>query len=247
MSTDLHALSGAYALHALSPEEAHEFCEHFDACPACQQEVREMQAAAAQMGASEAVAPPAYLKMRVMSAVDMQSQLPPRVRQLVPKEDREVASGGRQERRPRWFPLLMAAAAAAVLIAVAGVGVSQLGDEPDSNLASEVTRVFSSDDASTKAISTSNGGKVRIATSPSLGEMAVDTDELPELSGDQVYQVWSITGSTTESAAVIKDSRTGAAMAMPSDDVEVAITIEPGGGSQQPTTEPIMSVVPSEI
>ena len=41
MSTDLHTLSGAYALHALSSEEAEEFQKHLDACPACRQEVKE--------------------------------------------------------------------------------------------------------------------------------------------------------------------------------------------------------------
>ena len=40
MSTDLHTLSGAYALNALSPEEAEEFRKHLEACAACRQEVQ---------------------------------------------------------------------------------------------------------------------------------------------------------------------------------------------------------------
>jgi anti-sigma-K factor RskA len=39
----------------------------------------------------------------------------------------------------------------------------------------------------------------------------------------------------------------GAYMDMPTPDTEVAITVEPRGGSAQPTTEPIMRVNPSEI
>ena len=33
MSTDLHTLSGAYALNALSAEEAEQFRQHLEACP----------------------------------------------------------------------------------------------------------------------------------------------------------------------------------------------------------------------
>ena len=72
MSNDLHTLSGAYALNALSPDEAREFREHYDLCPACQQEVRDLRDAAARMGASEAMQPPPQLKARVMSAADKQ-------------------------------------------------------------------------------------------------------------------------------------------------------------------------------
>ena len=77
MSTDLHTLSGAYAVDALSPEEAEEFRKHLDGCPACREEVRELREAAARMGASEAVTPPAHLKANIMLAADRLPQLPP--------------------------------------------------------------------------------------------------------------------------------------------------------------------------
>lgn len=245
MSNDLHTLSGAYALNALSPDEAREFRKHYDLCRACQQEVRELRDAAARMGASEAMQPPPQLKARVMSAADKQPQLPPRVPQATREEARPPteASEGR-----KWFPRLLVAAAV-VLIAAGGVsiGVNQLNQEPESNLAAGVTRVFEADDARTKTVRTSNGGEIAVATSPSRGEMAVDTDGLPELSGNQVYQLWSIAGDTIESAAVLEDPDRGASMAMPSEGVEVAITIEPNGGSEQPTTDPIIALVPSEV
>ena len=58
MSTDLHTLSGAYAVHALSEEEARLFDAHLEGCQACRDEVRELQDAAARMGASEAATGP---------------------------------------------------------------------------------------------------------------------------------------------------------------------------------------------
>ena len=77
MNTDVHTLSGAYAINALSSDEADLFRAHLDACPACRQEVRELEAAAAQMGSAESLAPPADLKARVIAAAERAPQLPP--------------------------------------------------------------------------------------------------------------------------------------------------------------------------
>lgn len=235
MSTDLHTLSGAYALNALSAEEADQFRRHLEACPACSQEVRELQQAAANMGAAESVAPPAHLRERVLAAVDQTPQLPPR-------------TGGVVELpRRRWAPRLLAAAAAVVLVVAGAIGLSQLdGDEQGATLASEVVQVFEADDANTASMETANGGTIRVATSPGRGEMAVDTDELPALDEDHVYQLWAIQGETISAVGVL-DREKGAAMEMPEPDIEVAITIEPAGGSEQPTTEPIMQVNPSDV
>ena len=58
MTQDLHALSGAYALDALDPQEAQHFEEHLDHCAACRREVVEFQATAAQLGEATATTPP---------------------------------------------------------------------------------------------------------------------------------------------------------------------------------------------
>jgi len=238
MSTDLHTLSGAYALNALSAEEAEEFRRHLAACPACSQEVRELQQAAADLGTSEAVVPPAHLRAQVLAAADRTPQLPPR-----------VSTGTVTEMpRRRWGPRLLVAAAAAVLVVAGAIGVTQLqGDEEQGTLlAAEVVQVFDAEDANTASMETANGGTIRVATSPGRGEMAVDTDELPPLDDDHVYQLWAIQGDSI-SAVGILDREKGAAMEMPAPDIEVAITIEPTGGSTQPTTEPIMQVNPSDV
>jgi anti-sigma-K factor RskA len=98
----------------------------------------------------------------------------------------------------------------------------------------------------TAEMPTENGGRIRVATSPGLDQMAVDTDELPPLDEDRVYQLWAIRDGTISSVGVLEPDR-GVAMAMPTSDTEVAITVEPAGGSEQPTTEPIMRVNPSQL
>jgi anti-sigma-K factor RskA len=240
MSTDLHTLSGAYALNALSAEEAEQFQRHLEACPACTQEVRELQQAAAQMGASEEISPPAYLKAKVLAAADRTPQLPPQV----------TRGNVIHVPRHRWGAILLTAAAAVVLIVAGVVGVNQIsGDGPGEQqdlLAEGVVRVFQAEDAHTATMETANGGKISVATSPELGEMAVDTDELPPLDEEHDYQIWAIHDDTYAPVGVV-ERETGAAMDMPDPETVVAITIEPRGGSEQPTTEPIMQVNPSEV
>lgn len=235
MSTDLHTLSGAYALNALSPDEAEQFKRHLETCDACRQEVAELREAAAKMGASEALAPPQHLRTRVLTAADRTAQLPPLVTTL---------EQGRKKRAARF----LGAVAAALVIAVGAIGVSQLQeDEPQSLLATEVVQVFEAPDANTATMETANGGRISVATSPSLNKMAVDTDELPPLEEGQVYQLWAIHDGEVASAGLLEQPDAGAAMDMPAPETEVAITIEPAGGSELPTSEPIMRVTPSEV
>jgi anti-sigma-K factor RskA len=237
MSLELHTLSGAYALDALSAEEAEEFRRHLEACLACRQEVHELRQAAAQMGASEAVEPPPGLRDKVLAEVDRTPQLPPR---------NAAGSNVVELRRRPWGTRLLVAAAAAALVGAAAVGIGRLGDDEQPLLAQEVVQVFEAEDASTETVQTTNGGVVSVATSPSRGEMAIDTDELPALEEGRVYQLWAIQADSIASVGVLERER-GAAMEMPDAETVVAISIEPAGGSEQPTTQPIMQVKPSDV
>jgi anti-sigma-K factor RskA len=235
MSSDLHTLSGAYALDALSPEERALFATHLQDCPACRQEVRELQEVAARIGATEPLAPPPALKTRVLAAADRQPQLPPKVTTLE-----------RPRRRPRtaW---IAGAAAAAVLIVGGAVTAVRLQQPDQAPLASpSVVQVFTAPDAHTATVPTANGGRLRVATSAARGQMAISTKGLPTLSGHS-YQLWTIQHGRATSAGVITDAGTGRVMPLPAAGTTVAITIEPPGGSQQPTHKPIVAMNPAAI
>ena len=233
MSTDLHTLSGAYAVDALSDEEARLFDTHLEGCQACRDEVRELQAVAARMGASEAVAPPAALRARVLAAADHQPQLPPKVT--------AIGTAGSRRRMPR----LVAAAAAVVLVLTGGLVALQT-QRDDTGVPAATSTVFSADDARSVTVDTDHGRLV-VATSPSLGQMAVDTHGLRYLTGRQVYQMWTIHAGTTTSQGVLEDLEAGKVMAMPSTGTTVAITVEPAGGSDQPTSRPIVTLDPRSV
>lgn len=234
MSIDLHTLSGAFALDALTAEEAEQFRTHLEQCAVCRQEVRELRDAAARMGAVEAALPPDALKARILAAADRTAQQPPKVVAL------------RQERTRRWAPRLAAAAAAAVVAVGGAVGITQLTGDDGTTLVAGVVQVFEADDAHVAKVDTSHGS-VRVATSPGRGEMAVDTSGLHTLDEGHVYQLWSITEGKPSSVGVLDDPDKGASMSMPPSGTEVAITVEPVGGSDQPTTEPIVTVDPAAV
>lgn len=234
MSTDLHTLSGAYALDALSAEEAAAFESHVKDCPACQVEIAELRSAAARMGESEAAVPPASLKARVLAAADQVPQQPPKVTSLD------------AVRRRGWLPKLAVAAAAAVIVAGGAIGISQLAGDDDAPLATGVTQVFSAPDAHTAEVTTDRG-VVRVATSTGRNEMAVDATGLDELGAKQVYKVWSIAGGQPSLVVVLDGEVKGASMPLPAPGTQVAITVEPDNDSDQPTTDPIVAVDPATV
>ena len=245
MSTDVHTLSGAYALDALSPEEAAEFRRHLDGCQACRDEVRELQRAAARMGGAQAATPPPELRARILAAAERTPQQPPvPVTRTTQADDRDLAPA--EDARRRW-PAWLAAAAAAVVIAGGGIiGLQAMNDEEPA-LSAAVSQVFEADDARTATVRTENGGKLTVGVSPSRNEMAVDTRDLPELDDERVYQLWAVHGDEVVNVGVLDDSDEGAAMGMPEEDTTVAVTVEPDGGSDQPTTAPIVQVDPRAV
>ncbi len=235
MSTDLHTLSGAFAVNALSAEEAAEFARHLDECAACRDEVGELQEAAAVMGASEALRPPAALKARVLAAADQQPQLPPKVTPIEAVRSRR-----------RWVPLLAATAAALVVIAGAAIGLRPDRTDEATNLASAVTQVFAAPDVRTKTVATDHG-VLTVGASPTMGRIAVDTDRLDSPGNGRVYQMWTVHSGTSTSAGLLRDLEAGKAMALPGEGTTVAITIEPAGGSEQPTTRPFIMLDPKDV
>src|SRR4051794_16996080 len=237
MSNDVHTLSGAYALDALSPEEAAEFRRHLEGCQACQDEVRELQAVAARIGDAEAVTPPPELRGRILASADRTPQLPPTTTSI-----RSTPSPSRT-----WVAWVGAAAAALVLVTGGILGVRALSHPDTAQLPPTAAAVFDAQDVRTATVETENGGKLTVGVSPSRKEMAVDARDLPELDAGQVYQVWSISAGVPTSRAVLGDTPSGVSMGLPPSNTEVAVTVEPSPGSEAPSEKPIAVVDPSAV
>ncbi|MGZ5404181.1 MAG: zf-HC2 domain-containing protein, partial [Nocardioides sp.] len=106
--SDIHALVGAYAVDALDDLERVAFERHLAACSACQTEVAGLREAAATIGVTAAVQPPAGLRGKVLGEIATVRPLPPSVER--PTAD---AAGRRTRFRPR---ALLAAAAAVIAL-----------------------------------------------------------------------------------------------------------------------------------
>ncbi len=112
---DLHTLTGAYAVDALPDDERALFEAHLAVCAACAQEVHELQATAARLGATSVTAPPPHLRAQVLARIDtVRQERPP----ATPAESDELAARRASRRR---VTTGLGAAAAVLLIAVAGL------------------------------------------------------------------------------------------------------------------------------
>ncbi|MDI2028887.1 anti-sigma factor [Saccharopolyspora sp. TS4A08] len=252
MSNEMAALTGTYAVDALIGTELDRFERHLDRCEDCAQEVRELRETAARLGADTAVPPPEALKHEVMEEIARTRQLPP----LSAEPPR-----GRAFRFPPmtgWTTrLAVAAAAVGIALAAAFGGVAwqsqqqlaeanRLAEQAGAHNA-EVARLLQSPDARLVHGSAGEARAVSVV-SRRLGSAAFLTADMPAAPADRTYQLWFIGGAGPTSAGVLPSAPTGEPLmtAMPADARQLAVTVEPRGGSAQPTTEPIMVMaVPS--
>ena len=77
--------------------------------------------------------------------------------------------------------------------------------------------------------------------------MAVQHFTLPDPGEGKVYQLWTGHGEEMIDAGVLPPGTTGAAMPLPEPGDTVNVTVEPAGGSEQPTSSPIVTVQPARI
>ena len=234
MPYELHVLTGSYALDAVSDAERREFERHLQHCPACDAEVRGLRETAARLARTCAMTPPARMEQQVLAATY-------RTRQLLP------LPAGRPRRIPRIprIPRRVAVLAAAASVAVAaGLGITQLSAQHqlDQARATAIARVVTAPDARVDTAPTSAGGSVTVITSAALHESVVSASGMASLPSGRVYQVWVMSPSGARSAGLIHGSSLLASAVRPGD--RIGITVEPAGGTAQPTTTPV-AVVPA--
>jgi hypothetical protein len=166
-----------------------------------------------------------------------------RTRQLLPlpaDRPRRIPHIPRIPRIPRRVAVLAAAAGVAV---AAGLGITQLSAQHqlDRARATAIARVVTAPDARVDTAPTSAGGSVTVVTSAALHESVVSASGMASLPSGRVYQVWVMSRSGARSAGLIHGSSLLASAVRPGD--RIGITVEPAGGTAQPTTTPV-AVVP---
>jgi anti-sigma-K factor RskA len=262
---DLHTLTGAYALDALdSASEVTRFNRHLSRCQSCASEVRGFREVATAMAFAATAEAPAAMREQVMAAAARTRQLPPEIRTHArPRRTRGTAP---------WLPWLSGAVATAAIAVAVFFGFSQAHTQHELNQAraqnqalaaaqarveAELTQAKQHDQALAQILgaphvtllshSTSKGGVAVVVLDAATRKLVVATSGLPALPPGKVYQLWLIGPVKIVSAGLLPSAQGGGvttpvvATGIVKGD-KLGLTVEPAGGSKQPTTTPIVAL-----
>lgn len=211
---DIHDLTALYVVDALDDLERRRYEDHLSECSECRAELRMLDAGFDRFVSGVEMPVPPSVKAGVMAAVEEQ---PRSVRRFG-----GLASG-----------IVAAAAAVSVVIAVA------IGGEPD-----VIEQVYAADDVVVLEVAASPFDNTEVVYSREVGRVLFVTDGLPDPGEDRTYQLWLIDEDGPRSAGVF-DAEGGTVTVVLEGTAEpgatVGLTVEPDGGSTQPTGEVLVA------
>jgi anti-sigma-K factor RskA len=231
--SDLHALSGAYAVDALDDLERARFERHLDVCEDCRTEVASLREAATLIAEETALAPPPALRDRVLAEIATVRPLPPRPADV-------PAPAPAPTRRRRWVALTAAAAVVAVLGVGAAVWEPWRDDTSQGPTAAEL--VINAPDAASETLTFPTGARAKLVRSASMHKALLVTSAMPAAPQGKVYQLWYAVPGQGMVSAGLMPAKADQTVLLDGDAAEATaagITVEPAGGSPQPTSDPI--------
>ncbi|MFC5380736.1 anti-sigma factor [Aquipuribacter nitratireducens] len=244
MRPDAHALVAAYAADALDPTEREDVEAHLAECPVCRDDLDGFREALSALAAATAEAPPARMREAVLARARTTPQLPPETPAVPSPRSRTGTALTR--------PVLALAASVVAVLALAlgvwGVTTAQRLDDVRAQQAA-VQRVLAADDVESLAARPQlsggvQGDEVVVLASREADAALLLPANLPAAPDGSTWQAWTIAGEEVASAGTF-DVRSGEAVAFSAGiaDVDaVAVSLEPSGGSEAPTTDPVLVV-----
>ncbi|OLZ72673.1 anti-sigma factor [Streptomyces sp. IMTB 2501] len=254
---DPHSLAAPYALDALEPDERRRFEKHLRGCDRCAAEVRELAEDAVRLAWSTAAPPPAALRERVLAAVrtTAQDQAPDRTpaRERTPQLPPHVwgtQPPPRRTRTPRTRPLFVpfataTAAAALVVASLFAVQAHRTQDRLDAerSRAREIAHVLAAPDARTVTSEDARGRGIGVIASASQREAVVTLSGYGTPPDGRVRQLWLMRPRVQpRSLGLFAGDTPLVAKGLDSSSTSLAVTVEPDGGSAQPTGQPIVQL-----
>jgi anti-sigma-K factor RskA len=240
-----------YALGALPPADARRVRAHLATCATCAQEYAHLKSAAALIGLSaetmgdERSCPSTLLKPRIMAKVRSQ------------KSRGAAAQAARPI--PAWPAYLVAAACVAIAIISSMWNVALTGQLKQAQ--QELARAAQRSNSLARTLADERGTMSDLLGTDakhyvqSNGEVVtrgarayIAMHDLPQPPRGKVYQAWTLPKGSSKmvpSLTFVPDAHGVAVIALPPDartTAVVAVSVEPEGGSKQPTTKPILVV-----
>lgn len=193
-------------------------------------EIHETLALAAAVDATPA---PDRVRRAVLDRIASSDQ-EPTVRKLPPNVT--PLHRHRRERSKSWR-YSMVSAAAAVAVAVGGVVVvtQTMGNDAQP---SQADQIVAAPDARQTSADFPGGGSATVSYSLSQNAVVVSLDGVPEPPSGKVYQMWFVEGSPRSAGVVTDDQLTseeGTVVDGLGASTNFAFSLEPAGGSPQPT------------
>ena len=237
-------LIGAYAVDALPEREAADFRAHLATCERHRAMAAEMRDVAAVLpDAAEPMPPPPALRARILDAVHETPQMLTASRAPAVAAERD-----RGRARVTWLSSFgrgrVASGAIAAVVVAAIVGLSAwnivLLNRDDGG-----AQEFASAITSSAPLETAGGERTGTVVYFGNEHRAVVIAEgMRQLDPErETYQMWSVTGDQATSLGLMQAGDDGgASIAVPFDASKAdtfAITVEPAGGSAQPSAPPV--------
>ncbi|MFD7279377.1 anti-sigma factor domain-containing protein [Streptomyces sp. NPDC059862] len=250
---DQHSLAAPYALDALEPDERRRFEKHLARCDRCAAEVRALSEDAVRLAWSTAAPAPAALRDRVLAAVRTTPQepaparghtptLPPHVWGTQPPPARTRAP----RPRPLFVPFATATAAAALVVAsLFAVQANRTQEQlaAERAQAREIAHVLAAPDARATTGRDGKGRSIGVIASASEGRAVVTLSGYGELPDDRVHQLWLMRPQEQPRSLGLFDGDTPlVATGLDPSATSLAVTVEPDGGSAQPTSQPVVQL-----
>jgi anti-sigma-K factor RskA len=235
---DIQELLGAYALHAVDPDEAALVEAHLQECPRCRAEVEGHREVATMLGNTGGDAPPGVWD-RIASQLE---DTPPPMRLEVQEGAPVTPIAPRRRDGASRFAAVALGAAAALVIAVLGVQVVRQQDQLDDMEAvleagsteAAANLAFGDPDATKVQLQSTDGTTIARAVVLPDGSAYLMGHELPGLDDDRTYQLWGDTGDgTLVSLGLLGADPTTVTFRAGGDLAALAITEEEAGGVVQ--------------
>ncbi|HEY0165818.1 MAG TPA: anti-sigma factor [Jatrophihabitans sp.] len=236
MTDELTGLVGAYALDALDDDERAVFERHLQTCAECAEEVRGLRNAAAELSHLSEVSPPPQLRAAVLGAVAQSRPLPP----LVDSARADNVVPLRRDRgKSLWQGLAAACALAAITVSAWGFTEHREAERAAGVRASAVQQLLDAPDVKA-ATTTMKQGQGILIYSRSERKLVLVGRGMPTLPSDQTYQLWMMDKSGEPvSGGVFRPDQAGNVEVPASGNLDgvtrMAVSVEPAGGSAQPT------------